>query len=968
MRAMSVLTARLARLASLAPAALVPAALAAVAACAGRPSVDDNPPRPPEAPAQPPGKPVPELRDPREVHLGALTQLTFGGENAEAYWSFGGDQLIFQTTRDGVACDQIMTMPATGGATHRVSTGEGRTTCSYFFPGDEDVLYATTHEVSPACPPPPDRSQGYVWALYDYDIYKAHADGTNLTRLFGSPGTYDAEATICGRDGSVIFTSDKDGDLELYRMDADGGNVTRLTSTPGYDGGAFFSSDCSQIVWRASHPTGSALVDYKELLARHLVRPTQLEIWVADADGSNARQITYLGAASFAPFFRTGGGKRVVFSSNVGDPRGREFDIWAIDTDGTNLERLTYSAGFDGFPMFSPDGDKLAFSSNRGAPPPAEGSHGNSDTNVFVADWIPRPNGELTPLPADDVRRVIDTLAADDMQGRGVGTRGLDDSLKFVEGELRSAGATGGLAGGEFRQPFDITTDLQVERARTGLAIDGAPIALGDFVPASYSASGRVKGDVVAAGYGIVDAALGIDDYKGLAVKGKIVVVKRFAPDDPRLDGAARNRLGDFNFKASLARARGAKALIVVDVPAGATDEAALPGHLVGPPPPPPGVVASDAPLSWSLGRREGADAGLPIVVVKRAAGEKLLTGKHKVELAVGVVPIRTGTANLVGVIRAGAAKTGGEPIVIGAHLDHLGMGGPDSGSLEPTMGIHNGADDNASGVAALIEVTRRLAARKAELTRDVYVVAFSGEELGVLGSKFFVAHAPYKGAARAMLNMDMVGRLRGDELTVLGSDSSAAWPALVEPACTAAGFRCKTTGSGYGPSDHMSFYIGGSPVLHFFTGAHPDYHRMSDDAPAINAGGVAQIARVVADVALAAAAAAELPYKTETAPASGGDTRIAGASLGTIPEYSDDGTIPGMLLSAVVGGGPADKAGLRRGDRITKIGDADVRNVQDLMLILGQAKPGTEVEILYLRDGKPEKTRATFAVPRVRH
>ena len=956
MRAMS----RLVRLAPL--SALV------LAACAGRPSIDDNPPRPPEAPPQPPGKPVPELRDPREVHIGELTQLTFGGENAEAYWSFGGDQLIFQTTRDGAQCDQIMTMPATGGPARRVSTGEGRTTCSYFFPGDEQILYASTHEVSPACPPPPDRSQGYVWALYDYDIYKANADGSNVTKLFGVPGKYDAEATICTRDGSIVFTSDKDGDLELYRMDADGGNVTRLTTTPGYDGGAFFNADCSKITWRASHPSGAALVDYKELLARHLVRPTQLEIWIADADGSNPRQLTYLNAASFAPFFRTNA-NRVLFSSNVGDPQGREFDIWAIDTDGTNLERITYSAGFDGFPMFSPDGDKLAFSSNRGAPPPAPGSH-NSDTNVFVADWIPRPNGELTPIPADDARRAVDTLAADDMEGRGVGTPGLDSAMKFVEGELRAAGVTGGMPDGALRQPFEVIVDTQVDRARTGLAIDGKAVNLGDFLPAAYSASTRapVKGDVIAAGHGIVDAEHGLDDYEGLAVKGKIVVVKRFAPDDGKLDAATRNRLGDLNAKAAAARKRGAKALIVVDVPAEGTPESPLPGHLVAPPAPPEGVESTLAPMSWSVGHREGADAGLPIVLVKRAAAEALFTGKHKVELAVGLVPTKASTANIVGVIRAGGAKAGPEPIVIGAHLDHLGMGGPDTGSLEPKQGIHNGADDNASGVAALLEVARRLSAQRDQLVRDVYLVAFSGEEMGLLGSKYFVAHAPYKGPARAMLNMDMVGRLRGDELTVLGSDSSADWPALVEPACTAAGFRCTTTGSGYGPSDHMAFYIGGSPVLHFFTGAHPDYHKMSDDAAAINAGGIAQIARVVADIAVAAAAAPALRYKTETAPASGGDSRLAGASLGTIPEYADDGKVPGMLLSAVVGGGPADKAGLRRGDRIIKIGKDEVRNVQDLMLILGQAKPGTEVEIVYLRDGQQQTTKATYAAPRARH
>jgi Tol biopolymer transport system component len=273
-----------------------------------------------------------------------------------------------------------MTMPADGsGEPVLVSTGKGRTTCAYYLPGDQDIIYSSTHETSPDCPTPPDRSQGYVWGLFEYDVYRAKADGSGLTPLAPSPG-YDGEATVCARDGSIIFTSVRDGDLDLYRMDADGKNVVRLTDTPGYDGGAFFSADCEQIVWRASRPEGQALEDYKRLLGQGLVRPTKLEIYVARADGSEARKVTDLGAAAFAPFFHPSG-ERVLFSSNHGDPRGREFDIWMINVDGTGLERITYTPGFDGFPMFSPDGKKLAFGSNRNQGKPGE-------TDVYVATWI----------------------------------------------------------------------------------------------------------------------------------------------------------------------------------------------------------------------------------------------------------------------------------------------------------------------------------------------------------------------------------------------------------------------------------------------------------------------------------------------------------------------------------------------------------------------------------------------------
>lgn len=346
--------------------------------------------------------PAPETHDlalPEEAHLKNVRQLTFGGDNAEAYWSFSGDRLIFQTNKAPHKCDQIEVMNANGqGASQLVSTGKGRTTCSYFLKGDQEIIYASTHEASPECPTPPDNSKGYLWGLFDYDIYKAKPDGSDLKLLAGGPG-YDAEATVCPVDGSIIFTSTRSGDLELWRMDADGGNLRQLTHTPGYDGGAFFSADCSKIVWRTSRPTGKDLDQYNELLKEKLVKPTKMDIWVGNSDGTEARQVTYLPGASFAPYFFPDG-KRILFSSNFVSPRGPEFDIYAIDIDGTHLERITHAGGFDGFPVFSPDGKTLAFSSNRrditktatgdvyratGAPA------GEHDTNVFLADWVDQP-------------------------------------------------------------------------------------------------------------------------------------------------------------------------------------------------------------------------------------------------------------------------------------------------------------------------------------------------------------------------------------------------------------------------------------------------------------------------------------------------------------------------------------------------------------------------------------------------
>ena len=390
--------------------------------------------------AHPPAKPstqaptaagTPAL--PGEVHLRDLTQLTFGGENAEAYWSWDGRSLGLQARVGKAQCDRIYRLPIADAAAGLlpVSSGKGATTCSYFMPGDKEILYASTHLGGDACPPKPDHSQGYVWALYpSYDIFKSKLDGTNLTRLTETPG-YDAEATVCGKDGSILFTSVRDGDIDLYRMDADGKNVRRLTHTAGYDGGAFFDRDCQRIVWRASRPRpGKELDDYRALLAQGLVRPSKLELYVANADGSEATQITYLDAASFAPYFHPSG-KKLLFSSNVGDRRGREFDIYSVNLDGSGLERLTTAPGFDGFPMFSPDGTRLAFSSNRATAP---GAH---DTNVFVARWVEDGSPTAAVSAADRVIADVRYLADPAREGRGVGGAGIDAAGAHIEQRLR---------------------------------------------------------------------------------------------------------------------------------------------------------------------------------------------------------------------------------------------------------------------------------------------------------------------------------------------------------------------------------------------------------------------------------------------------------------------------------------------------------------------------------------------------
>ena len=321
------------------------------------------------------------LRDSKERHLQNIRQLTFGGTNAEAYFSFDGQRLIFQSTRPPYDCDQMFTMKIDGSEQKLVSTGKGRTTCGFFLPGDKKILYASTHGHAEQCPPRPDKSKGYVWGVFnDYDIYVSNADGSDLKVLSASAG-YDAEATISPKGDKIVFTSTRDGDLELYTMNLDGSGIKRMTHSLGYDGGAFFSWSGKKIVYRGYHPTDSAEVkEYKTLLVEQLVKPIRMEIFTCDADGKNNKQLTNNGNANFAPFFLPGD-ERIIFSSNMKDPGSRFFDLFVINSDGSGLEQITFGGHFNAFPMLSKDGKKIVFISDRNA-------KGVYEFNVFVADWV----------------------------------------------------------------------------------------------------------------------------------------------------------------------------------------------------------------------------------------------------------------------------------------------------------------------------------------------------------------------------------------------------------------------------------------------------------------------------------------------------------------------------------------------------------------------------------------------------
>jgi TolB protein len=324
---------------------------------------------------------TPASTDPRERRLTSLRQLTFGGQNAEAYWDWTSTRLIFQSTRPPFSCDQMFTMRADGSDVRLVSTGRGRTTCGFFFPEGRRIIYASTHLGGAACPAPPDRSRGYVWPLYaSWDIFAADADGGNLRRLTDND-TYDAEGAVSPDGRQIVFTSLRGGDLDLYLMDADGGNVRRLTDQPGYDGGAFFSWDGRFIVFRASRPeTAAEMEEYRARLEQALVRPNRLDVHLMRADGTGLTRVTRTGGASFAPFMHPNS-QEIIFSSNHHDPAGRSFALYLVRGDGSGLERVTWGEAFASFPMFSRDGTKLVFCGSRNARSPGE-------LNVFVADWV----------------------------------------------------------------------------------------------------------------------------------------------------------------------------------------------------------------------------------------------------------------------------------------------------------------------------------------------------------------------------------------------------------------------------------------------------------------------------------------------------------------------------------------------------------------------------------------------------
>lgn len=901
-------------------------------------------------------KPVTEgLARPGEVRLANVTQLTFGGENAEAYFSADATELIFQATRDGLSCDQIFRMDVDGRNKRIVSTGEGRTTCSFIFPNQPKIIYSSTHASMKECPPRPDYSRGYVWRLQpELDIYVAGPDGQDPTPLAPYPG-YDAEGVVNPQGDRILFTSTRSGDVDIFSMAADGSDVKQLTTEIGYDGGAFFSLDGKKIVYRAHHPKEKkALDEYKQLLADDLVRPSVMELFVMDADGSNKRQITNNGAANFAPYFHPDG-KRIIFSSNMDDPSGRNFDLYMIGIDGKNLERITFEPTFDSFPMFSYDGKKLVFSSNRNA-------KNEGDTNVFVADWVDnvpiakgaKLRGQAQIDPETYTKR-IGRLASKEMAGRAPGTEGGELAAKYITEHFQVAGLVEVEGAKGYRQTFEIPDKLDVTSAT--LSSKQGVLALNEtYAPTIHSTSGKLDAEAIYVGHGIRAAEFGHDDYEGLDLEGKIAVISAGPPE--KLSSKDLVRYIDPVNKALTARAAGAKAVIFLDA-LGAESESLPFKPLTGP--------ASPVGLITMRVNKAGAMELFP-----KGSLDALKPGKSLGELSLQV-EIKETMRPIDNIVGRLPAREDGTPtqraLIIGAHFDHLGMGG-DSSLRPDTEAIHAGADDNASGVAMMLELAEALASIEREY--DIYFVAFNAEESGLLGSEHFAKNPPIPPEYTvAMINLDMVGRLEKGPLQLGGLGSAKEFLDLARrtqaKTSSTAALDLELGFEGYGPSDHMSFYVRGIPVLSFHTGLHDAYHTPDDTLETIDVDGSIRVAVFAFEMISELATSTRTPTfqkdETKSAHSRGmSKDRGYGPYFGSIPGFGGGGEeVKGARLMGAKPGSPADKAGIQKGDVLVKFGEYDVQSLRDFAFALRQHKPGDKVKLVVIRDGEEVTLETTL-------
>jgi Tol biopolymer transport system component len=914
-----------------------------------------------------------------------------GRRSGEGYFSPDGSKLIFQSEREaGNPFYQMYLLDLRSGDTTRVSPGNGKTTCGFFQPGSDRVIFASTHGDKEAAAKQKaeldfrasGKERRYAWDYDDtFEIYSAKQDGTDLVNLTHSPG-YDAEGSVSPDGKQIVFCSlraafppgklspelrsqyekDRSWFGDIYIMNADGSNVRRLTDAPGYDGGPFFSPDGQRILWRHFEENGM-----------------NADVWTMKTDGSDKRRVTDFKSMSWAPFLHPSG-KYLVFTSNK---FGFEnFELFIVDAAGEHEPvRVTFTNGFDGLPVFSPDGKKLCWTSGRTS---------DGKAQIFLADWndtaaqqsiaqAPKRGSEKNQAAAAefspqiskaDLQREVEWLADEKREGRMTGTAGAQASAAWLGDYFRNTGLKSFGASYEFPFEFNAGEHVLPEKTHCEIAIDGGSkteAALDrDFRPLAFSEDGAAEAEVMFAGYGLaVPEGNGAryDSYEGLDVKGKIVLLFRYVPEN--VDPARRaqlNRYAGLRYKAMLARERGAKGVLVVTGPnspnAGEVLALTNDGSSAG-----SGILATS--ISGKTAETLLAPSGKTLKQLQTALDEEnphaergFVLPKVKVRLACGIEHLKKNDRDVIAYL---PPQEGGsdEYVLVGAHYDHLGRGGTSSlqRSGEENK-IHPGADDNASGTAWVMELAAALAQERSahpeKFRRGVIFACWSGEEIGIIGSSAFCEHPPVPlNKIVACINADMVGRLRDNKLTVQGVGSSHAWRRLIEKRNVAAGFNLALQDDPYLPTDVTSFYVKNVPVLNFFTGAHEDYHRPTDTAEKLSYDGLERVTNFAEQIIIDLAQTSERPdlAKVERSGPTGGGRETLRAYLGTIPDYTTE--LKGVKLSGVRGGSPAEKAGLKGGDVIVEFGGQKIANIYDYTYALDAVKIGQPVQIVIERDGQ---------------
>ncbi len=940
-----------------------------------------------------------------------VRQLIFEGRRSgEGYFSADGASMIFQSEREpGNPFYQMYVLDLETGDTQRVSPGTGKTTCGWIHPQGHKVLFASTHSDSQALAKQNDelekRSQGkgqrYAWSFDEhYEIYERALEGGQPRALTSSRG-YDAEgswspdgkriAFASNRDAyqreltakeQEIFARDKSYFMDIYIMNADGTDVQRLTQVPGYDGGPFFSPDGRRLVWRRFAPDGKTA-----------------EVWSMNTDGSDQRQLTRLGVMSWAPYYHPSGDYLIFTNNALGYAN---FELFIVDVEGrAKPVRVTNTDGFDGLPVFTPDGKRLAWSSSRTPDRKAQ---------IFMADWndaearrllnlassargtstvdtaakVATPDLQRTsaPITTDDLRLHVNYLASEALAGRFTGSPGEKLATAYVANVFKFLGLQPAGDAGTYFQSFKFTSGVSLgEGNRLALQqpTGGKQLIVDqDWRPLALSQNGSVEAAEIAfAGYGIVaPAGNGFaqhNDYEDLDIEGKWVMLLRYMPED--ISAEHRQHLvnyTDLRYKAMLARDHGARGVILVSGP-----NAQVKSQLM--------KLSTDTMVAGtSIAAISITDAVADRIL--QAANQDLQSLQDNLDSgqpAKGfVIPAVTlsaainlrqeqGRGRNVLARLAAQEGTSDSMVIIGAHVDHIGRGSPESlADGEQRNAVHYGADDNASGVAALLEIAQYLADQQArgklKLKHDLLFAAWSGEELGTIGSQYFVKQLANAGAQRdpasraisAYLNMDMIGRM-DRHVYLQGIGSSPLWSGEIERRNAPIGLPIVTQSDSYLPTDATSFYLQGVPILSAFTGAHADYNTPRDTADKLNYEAVAKIARLMALISRGVAMRDELPvYVAMEKPTAKMSRRNLRAYMGTIPEYGST-DVQGVKLNGVAKGGPAETGGLQAGDVIVELAGRKVDNIYDYSYGLNALKVGQPVTVVVQRAGQ----RMSFSI-----